>query len=214
MKYSRRDFIKLGTLSMAAVGLGMTGLKPVWGAETLAAVNLKNLQTAYGEEMLLKAKLQVFAKKADAEGYLGIASLFRSATKTKEMDVREIKEVIEKSGGKLSVEVVAPAAKSTKENLDELIKTITKDKTDNYPGYIKQARTDKALKAVRVFNFTLQADLQILKYAEDAAKNLDAWKKDKKVFFVCPECGYMVDKITFDRCPVCFTPKEKFIKVS
>ena len=34
-----------------------------------------------------------------------------------------------------------------------------------------------------------------------------------EITFVCPQCGNTVTTMTFEKCPVCFTPGKEFVKV-
>ncbi|MGZ4833803.1 MAG: rubredoxin-like domain-containing protein [Terriglobales bacterium] len=38
--------------------------------------------------------------------------------------------------------------------------------------------------------------------------------KSKTAYYVCANCGYTVEKLAFERCPVCHHPKEKFEEIS
>jgi rubrerythrin len=67
--------------------------------------------------------------------------------------------------------------------------------------------------AVRVFNGAKSAEESHAKSYKEAGENLEAWKADTKTFFVCGVCGYTVTEVNFDKCPICFAPKEKYEKV-
>ena len=76
-----------------------------------------------------------------------------------------------------------------------------------YPGFIKQARAERNTDALRVFNFAKSAETEHAKFYQAALNGMDSWKAAKKDFYVCNHCGFTVEKITFDKCPVCFEPK-------
>ena len=42
----------------------------------------------------------------------------------------------------------------------------------------------------------------------EAYNNIDA--PDDDTYFLCPVCGYIEKGDDFEKCPVCFCPKDKF----
>ncbi|MCM8776303.1 MAG: hypothetical protein NC930_08170 [Candidatus Omnitrophica bacterium] len=50
-------------------------------------------------------------------------------------------------------------------------------------------------------------------YSEAMAR-LESWKTVRRNFRVCPVCGYIVTKMKEAQCPVCSTPKKKFLKIN
>ncbi len=83
-----------------------------------------------------------------------------------------------------------------------------------YPEFLKIAKADKNKDAVQTFNYAKAAEAEHAKLYKDAIDNLANWKEGKKDFFVCTVCGNTVLKMDFDKCPVCFSPKEKYEKVN
>ena len=185
------------------------------GANVVSAApskTLDNLQAAYNGESNANAKYLEFAKKADLEGYAGVASLFRAAAKAEEFHARNHADVIKKMGGTPKAEIKLPVAKTTAENLKAALEGETYERDTMYPGFIAEAKAAGEKDAVRSFNFAVTAEGQHAKFYADAAANLQAWKAAKK-FMVCPVCGNTVTTVDFAKCPVCFTPGEKFIPI-
>jgi rubrerythrin len=83
-----------------------------------------------------------------------------------------------------------------------------------YPEFIKVAEAEDVEAAVDAFFGAKAAEAGHAKLYQSALDNLDAWKGGKKDFFVCEQCGNTVQALTFEKCPVCGKPKEKFIKIS
>jgi rubrerythrin len=104
--------------------------------------------------------------------------------------------------------------KSTRENLEVALKGETYERDTMYPDFIKTAKAEGNKDAVRTFNYALSAETEHAKFYREALDNLDAWKAGTKDFFVCPVCGYTVTKLTFEKCPICSTPKERYEKIS
>jgi rubrerythrin len=174
---------------------------------------LDNLQAAFNGESNANAKYLEFAKKADLEGYAGVAALFRAAAKAEQFHARNHGDVIKKMGAEPKAEIKLPAIKTTAENLKVAIEGETYERDKMYPGFIAEAKTAGEKDAVRSFNFAVTAEGQHAKFYTDAAANLQTWKAAKK-FMVCPICGNTVTTVDFAKCPVCFTPGDKFVPIA
>ena len=174
---------------------------------------LDNLQAAFNGESNANAKYLEFAKKADAEGFAGVAALFRAAAKAEEFHARNHADVIKKLGAEPKKEIKLPAIKTTAENVKAAFEGETYEKDTMYPGFIAEAKAAGEKDAVKSFNFAIAAEGQHAKYYADAMANAQAWKAAKK-FMVCPICGNTVTTLDFPKCPVCFTPGEKFVAVA
>jgi rubrerythrin len=199
-------------------GLTALGLMVVLGfiAPDVSAkgTTLENLMAAFDGESNASARYQEFAKKADAEGYPSVASLFRAASQAEKIHAGNHAEVIKKMGGTPKADLQKVEVKTTKENLGAAIKGETYEKDVMYVEFLQQAKADANKAAIRTFNFaknveTVHASL----YAEAVAK-LATLKGTKNQYFVCPECGNTFASAGEAKCPICFTPKAKFISIS
>ncbi len=184
------------------------------GTSQKKATTLENLQAAYNGESNAHARYLAFAEKADKEGYPGVAALFRAAASAEKIHAANHAEVIKKLGGVAKSEIAKPDVKSTAENLDAAIKGETYEKDVMYPDFIKQARKDKSVEAMRTLTFAKTAEIEHARLYTETLKGLAGMKGAKKNYFVCSVCGYTVAKIDFEKCPSCFNPKDKFQKVS
>ncbi len=174
---------------------------------------LDNLQAAFNGESNANAKYLEFAKKADQEGYAGVAALFRAAAKAEEFHARNHADVIKKMGSMPKAEITLPAIKTTADNLKAAVEGETYERDKMYPGFIAEAKTAGEKDAVRSFNFAVTAEGQHAKFYTEAGANLQAWKT-AKTFLVCPVCGNTVTIVDFAKCPVCFTPGERFVPIA
>ena len=109
-------------------------------------------------------------------------------------------------------EIKLPEIKATADNLKAALEGETYERDKMYPEFIAEAKASGNKDALRAFNFAIAAEGEHAKFYAEAAANLQAWKA-AKTFFVCPVCGKTVVAVGFEKCPVCFTPGEKFIKV-
>lgn len=178
------------------------------------AKTLDNLQTAFNGESNASARYLAFAQKAEAEGYGKVASLFRAAARAEEIHANNHAAVIRNLGATPAADVKTPEVKSTAENLQAAIKGESYERDAMYPEFLKQARADGNRDAIRTFNFAKEAEAEHAKLYTEASTNLATWKTTAQPFYVCPSCGYTTSDLNFDKCPVDFTPREKFIAVS
>lgn len=175
---------------------------------------LENLQTAFNGESNAHAKYLEYAKRADAEGYTKVASLFRAAARAEEIHAANHSAVIQKMGGAPQAEIKLPEIKTTKENLEDAVKGETYERDVMYADFMQEARNVGNRDALRTFNFAKTAENEHAKLYADALANLENWKGGTKTFYVCPSCGFTTPTMNFEKCPVDFTPKEKFEAVS
>lgn len=175
---------------------------------------LANLMEAYNGETNASAKYLEYAKKADEEGYGKVASLFRAAAKAEAVHIANHAEVIKKMGGTPKAEIKLPPIKSTEENLKEAVAGESYERDTMYADFMIEARRTGNKDALRTFNFAKIAEAEHAKLYTEAITNLDKWKGEKTTFYVCPTCGFTTTNPNLEKCPVDFTPKEKFESVS
>jgi rubrerythrin len=174
---------------------------------------LDNLQTAYNGESNAHAKYLAYAEKADTEGYKGIAALFRAAGKAEEVHAANHAVVIRKLGGTPAKKIELPPILSTAANLQDSVKGESYERDSMYPEFIKQARIEGNSAAVRTFNLAKTAEAEHAKLYAKALENPDAMKAATN-FYVCTVCGYTTTNLNFAKCPSCFNPKDKYVKVA
>jgi rubrerythrin len=174
---------------------------------------LDNLMEAYNGESNAHAKYLAYAKKAEEEGYVPVASLFRAAARAEEIHAGNHAKVIKALGGEPKKEIKLPEIKTTKENLLAAVGGESYERDKMYPAFMKTARRDRNRDAMRSFNFARTAEAEHAKLYQYAADHLEKFKgTDKATYMVCTTCGYTVAKkdFTFDKCPSCFDPKDKY----
>lgn len=159
---------------------------------------LENLKAAFAGESQANRKYLAFAKKADSEGFKQAAKLFRAVAEAE--TVHALKHL-----------AVMDGIKSTKENLEAAIGGETFEYQKMYPEMIKQAEADGEKGALMSFtnaNKVEEVHAGLFKNAFDNLSNL----KDEDIW-VCPVCGNTFVGRAADKCPVCATPKNKFMLI-
>ena len=161
----------------------------------------KNLMAAFAGESQANRKYLAFAKKADEEGFAGVAKLFRAAAAAETIHAHNHLGVV---GG----------IKETLANLKEAFEGEHYEFSDMYPGFLAKAKEEKNNKAVQTFHWANEVEKVHGGLYQDAIKSLEAGK-DLSVsqYYVCEKCGYTIADSAPDKCPVCGAKKESFSKV-
>jgi len=173
---------------------------------------LDNLQAAFNGESNANAKYLAYAKKAESEGYAGVAALFRAAAKAEEFHARNHADVIKKLGETPKADIKVPAVKTTADSLKDAVEGEVYERDKMYPEFIAEAKASGQTDALISFTFAIKAEAQHADLYSAASKNLETWKS-AKTFLVCPKCGETVTKIDTAVCPVCATSKDQFLSI-
>lgn len=191
-----------------AVALTSGSLAHASGEKTLA-----NLQAAYNGESNAHARYLGYAKKADQEGFAGVASLFRAAARAEQIHAANHAVVIKKLGGTPQAKIETPAPQSTRDNLAAAIKGETYERDEMYPAFLKQARQDGNADAIQTLNYARTAEVEHAKLYTTALASIEVMRSAQP-WYVCPVCGYTTAKVDFERCPSSFTPAKRYEKVN
>ncbi len=184
-----------------------------WGKNS----TLQNLMEAFNGESNAHAKYVVYAKKAEEEGFVPVASLFRAAARAEKIHADNHAEVIRALGGEPKADIKLPQINSTRENLLDAVKGEVYERDKMYPAFIKAARETRSRGALRSFNFALVAETEHANLYQYAVDHLDQYKGgEKQTYVVCVICGYTLLKkdFKFEKCPSCYSPREKYVEVS
>ena len=191
--------------------ISLIGLCTLFPWSTIAtAATLENLQAAYNRETNAHTLYLAFAERAKAEGYGGVASLFRAAARAEEIHAVGIQKAI------VEMETVphkppnVQSVRTTRENLfvsskDESCQRI------NYLEYIRQAKLDGNKHAIESFSLALAGESEQASLFMDAILTLDCMNGlIEASYFVCPTCGFITREAALSRCPTCLRWREGF----
>jgi rubrerythrin len=162
----------------------------------------ENLKAAFAGESQANRLYLAFAKKAEKEGFTQIAKLFKAAAEAETVHA-------------LNHLQITGQVKSTLENLGTAVTRETYEFKKMYPEFIAEAKKEGNKQAAWSFDYANKVE-QI--HAGLYQKALDALKNKKEPakadYYVCPVCGNTFEGSAPDRCPICATPKDKFMKIS
>lgn len=156
----------------------------------------KNLMEAFAGEAQANRKYTAYAKKAEKDGNLNAAKLFRAASDAETIHALKHFDVAKKVG-------------STADNLKDAVAGETHEYKEMYPDFVKTAEAEGNKGAVTSFTFAMKAEEVHAKLYQEALDNLD--QTEEVFYYLCPVCGN-IEKAIPDRCPICGVPGDKFIK--
>ena len=164
------------------------------------ATTESNLKEAFAGESQANRKYLAFAKKAEAEGFAGVARLFRTAAEA---------ETIHALGHLNALDGVG----STADNLRAAVGGETYEFTEMYPPMLQQAIADDH-RAKRMFAYAQKAEAVHAKLYQMALEAVAQGKDLTGVdFYLCPVCGNIEMGKPPDACPICGVKGDKFVKV-
>jgi rubrerythrin len=185
----------------------------VVGVEDLSVI--RNLETAFEEETKISASYKASAAKADAEGYPGIASLFRATARAEQIHASNHARVLRFMGGSTVIEMPRLRTESTLENVQAAIADQKFEVDYLYPTFLAMAVPLFDSTAVRSFQWALEADKSHVRLYNDAigmvnGSGRSGWAHKQHEFLVCALCGYAALSPEGENCPGCNYPWEKF----
>jgi len=160
----------------------------------------EDLKEAFAGESQANRKYLAFAKKAEQEGFVNVARLFRTAAEA---------ETIHALGHLNALDIV----QSTTENLKAAVAGETYEYKEMYPPMLSHAQEENH-KGKRMFNFALQAEAvhaELYKLALEAVSQGKDLAESK--FYLCPVCGHIEMGNPPANCPICGVKGEKFVQI-
>jgi len=182
---------------------------------------LKNLAKAFIGESQARNRYTYYAKVAQKEGYEQISAIFLKTAEQEKTHAKRlfehIQELKEKLGDakEISAETFAPTTYgTTAENLQAAIDGEHYENKTMYPEFAKIAKEEGLIKiAMRFLSIVKSEEYHEERYKKllEQVKNKSVFKKDKEVWWVCRECGYIhYGKEPPQKCPACEHPQAFF----
>ncbi len=163
----------------------------------------KNLWEAFAGESMARNKYTYFASKAKKDGYVQISQIFEETADNE----KEHAEIWYKllNGGEIS---------HTKENLKTAAEGERYEWTDMYETFAKDAEQENFPEIARLFREVSEIEKEHEKRYKTLLSNLEngkVFKREKKVFWVCLNCGHVHEgESAPEICPVCSHSKAYF----
>jgi rubrerythrin len=159
----------------------------------------ENLRQAFAGESQASMRYTAFAEKADAEGYPGVAKLFRAAARAEQVHA-------------LSHLRAMNGIQGTSENLDVAVAGEAFEFKEMYPAMIKDSVTENEIEARHSLEYAMSIEMVHHKLFQKALENES--QNASANFYVCPLCGHTVRDKAPKKCPYCGVDGAKFIEIS
>jgi rubrerythrin len=187
----------------------------IFGCASKPVKSIEDLKAAYNGESTASAKYAAFAEKAKAEGLDTVAVMFMATSKAEAIHAGNHLKVLEKLGAKPEGPQIGEfTVGTTAENLADAIKGETYEVETMYPGFIKDAETEKVTDAVKSFTWAIDTEKKHQAFYKTALEAVNAGSESPlpASWLVCPVCGNTYEAAGVkDACDFCMTPKDKFI---
>jgi len=162
------------------------------------ANTMENLQNAFAGESQANRKYLAFAQKAEAEGYLRAAKMFKAAAMAETIHAHKHLAAMGGIG-------------NTADNLKAAVSGETYEFQSMYPPMIETAVKEGNKDAEQSFRYANAAEAVHAAKYQDVLDNLEKGKDSE--FHVCPLCGNVFEGDVPDECEICGTKKQAFKKV-
>ncbi len=162
----------------------------------------RNLRNAFAGESQANRRYLAFAKKAQEEGFLQVAKLFRAAAAAEAIHALNHLRIM----GEIRL---------TADNLNAAVSGEIFEFTKMYPEYLEIAKQEGNNQAVWSFDVASKVEkihANLFKKAVEAL-NIDNDLEDAG-YYVCGVCGNTVEDVLPEKCPICGAPKTRFFKVA
>lgn len=158
----------------------------------------KNLKEAFAGESQANRKYLAFAKKAESQGYVQAAKLFRAAAAAETVHAHAHLRTLGAIG-------------DTQDNLKAAISGETYEFESMYPPMITAAEAEGNKAAVQTFHFANAVEKIHAQLFQKALENLSNMPQVE--YYVCSVCGYTCEDQAPETCPVCGAKSKAFNKV-
>jgi rubrerythrin len=166
----------------------------------MEAMTQDNLKAAFAGESQAHMKYLNFAEKAEKEGLPNVARLFQAASYAEQIHASNHLKALE-------------GVQGTADNLGGAIGGETFEVDQMYPAYMAVAEMQGEKKALRSMTWALEAEKVHAKLYGEAKQSVQAGQDTAAVdIWICTACGFTMEGVPPEKCPVCGTPKDKFRK--
>lgn len=188
--------------TLLVIALSTIALGTIAATKPLPREVREVLQRALVNEREAVARYELFASKANEEGYRGAAALFRAQAQAERTHGERFAAVLRSHDVALPAEeTFSPVAGTTVENLQSAASAENAERDGAYREAIETCNLHGAAEIARVFDQTRDSEVEHGNLCSAAARNPESMK-EPKTFYVCGKCGYTTDvKLPF--CPAC-----------
>jgi rubrerythrin len=164
-------------------------------------VTEQNLRAAFTGERQANRKYLAFAKRAERQGLVQVAKLFRATAAAETVHATAHLRVM-------------AVVHSTRENLEEALASERYAFREMYPDFVTTAMDEGAKAAMLTSSNAMEVEKVHHRLYGEALKHVASGEDmPEERIFVCSVCGNTIMGEPPERCPVCNAPREKFDEV-
>ncbi|MFC1878640.1 rubrerythrin family protein [Chloroflexota bacterium] len=160
---------------------------------------VEDLKAAFAGESQANRRYLAYAKQADKEGHAQVARLFRAVAAAETVHAHNHLRIL---GG----------INSTEENLKDAMAGENYEVVTMYPEFMDDAKEEEHKQALRSFKWAWEVEKVHEDLFKAALESLGEDAGDLEIY-VCPVCGHTHIGVPTERCPVCNTPADRYLKV-
>jgi len=184
------------------------------GGKVMNEMTASNLRSAFGGESQAHMRYKVWANKAKEDGCKNVSRLFEAVAYAEQIHAtnhfRAMKDV---PGAFLVASMAGFGLEDTSANLQNAIEGEIYEKDQMYPAFHAVAEFQKEKEAVRSFYWAWETEKVHAELFSKAKQAVDKGSDPQLgAIYICELCGYTMEGVPPERCPICGTPKERFKK--
>jgi rubrerythrin len=178
------------------------GLGTIAATTPLPRAVREALERALIRERETVARYELYARKADEEGFRGVAMLFRAQAQAERTHGERFAALLRAHDLPVPPEeAFSPDAGTTRENLAAATALERSEHDGAYREAVETCNLHGKPDIAKIFDQTRDTEVEHANLLNAAARSLDS-PGAPKTYYVCGRCGYTTDvKLTF--CPAC-----------
>jgi len=159
-----------------------------------------NIAEAFAGESQAHIKYAAFSEQARKENHPHVARLFAAASYAEQVHANAHLKVMQGIG-------------SVSENLKEAESGEGFEVEEMYPAYIAVADSQGEAKAGKSFHRAIEAEKVHRAMYRRSLEAIEAGRDPViEDIFVCPHCGFTMEGVAPEECPLCGAPRDSFVK--
>jgi rubrerythrin len=158
------------------------------------------LKAAFAGESQANRRYLAFAKKADDEGFPGVAKLFRAVAAAETVHAHNHLRALGEVG-------------ATADNLKAAMGGENYEVISMYPEFIGVAEQEGQKRALTSFRWAMEVEQEHEVLYKQALDSLASGMAEVE-YYICTVCGHTHIGPPPEKCPVCGTPGSRFEKVN
>jgi rubrerythrin len=170
-----------------------------------------NLRSAYAGESQAHMRYSIYADRAVKNSFPNIARLFTAVAYAESIHATNHYRNIVTKGGITTVSAAVFGTRTTSEDLQAGIEGENFEVKEMYPAYKATAAFQGEKAAEISFTWAWEAEKTHASLYQKAKQSVDCGKDPAlSPIQICTVCGYTVEGLIPDKCPICNAKKELF----